>query len=200
MMLEDKQRPTVASELGQAVQKEFLSAGAKGITAGIVAGFGAAALGIWGYIATLPGSIGLVPKDAVVAFATECPTGWTEYKEGWGRFIVGAFSEKRRGEIPGGFAEDARGVDLTPRPFGDPGGEEMHQLTEAEMPSHNHEFQGKPVATGGWGDMSSTLPLAIGDVKKWDTYVPSGTITNTGGNQPHNKMPPFVSLYYCLKE
>jgi hypothetical protein len=58
-----------------------------------------------------------------------CPSGWNEYDTARGRVIVGANSTSN---------QDAGGETITPWSVKATGGEEMHRLTEAEMPSHSH--------------------------------------------------------------
>jgi microcystin-dependent protein len=70
---------------------------------------------------------------------------------------------------------------------GSTGGEEEHQLTVAEMPSHFHDMpEGGPGVSGG--RFSSTN--LVGDV--FDTNY-------TGGDAPHNNMQPSIVAKYCVK-
>jgi len=143
----------------------------------------------------LPGTIGIVPKGAVVAFASEqgCPAGWTDYKEAWGRFIIGAVTQDKIGQIPGDFAEDARGEKLLAKDFGRPGGEEKHLLTVPEMPAHSHNI----VLDRKWGDKSNQ---GVGWGSDDGTHPPAQQSTSIEGeNKPHNILPPYVALYFCKK-
>lgn len=73
---------------------------------------------------------------------------------------------------------------------GEIGGEEEHKLTIAEMPSHKHSMT---VLSNG--SPSNFTPVLRGNAS-------STTIKNTeetGGNQPHNNMPPYYALYAIQK-
>ena len=68
-------------------------------------------------------------------------------------------------------------------------GEEKHTLTVDEMPNHNHTITAR-LGTGN-------AYLATGN------YDPSLAMTKstnyTGGDQPHNNMPPYLTLNYIIK-
>lgn len=79
-------------------------------------------------------------------------------------------------------------------PAGSQGGEAEHTLTSSEIPSHSH------VALYGLnGDVSDFLG---GSSANYGVRPGSDTATNydyntssTGGGQPHNNMPPYLSVY-----
>jgi microcystin-dependent protein len=73
--------------------------------------------------------------------------------------------------------------------IGQAGGEEKHKLTIEEMPSHNHG-QGAKAGSYQYGAVTS-----YGDD---DPVILSATL-NTGGDQPHNNMPPYYALAYIMR-
>ena len=126
----------------------------------------------------------VVPKGAVVAFNSDaCPKGWAAFDQARGRVIVGT----------------GRGKGLTGRILGDIGGEEVHTLTLAELPSHKHTFTGNGIRAGGWGG-TITTDVGVGDHVTHRTYIPSGNISATVGGGPHNNMPPYIALKLCIKK
>lgn len=70
---------------------------------------------------------------------------------------------------------------------GSTGGEKTHTLTVDEMPKHKHSYTLAHEITG------TASGLAYGEVVSgtFDT----GFISSTGGDQPHNNMPPYLGVY-----
>lgn len=70
------------------------------------------------------------------------------------------------------------------RSVGDTGGEETHTLTVPEIPSHSHSYSVPDVPTLVFEP--GEVPVATLDL------FPSST-GNTGGDEPHNNMQPFMT-------
>lgn len=122
-----------------------------------------------------------IPDHAVVAFnRAECPTGWRDYRDASGRFIVGIGRHSQH---------DQYGFELAELELGDTGGSRTHRLTEPEMPTHTHEY----VFSDGYDSPrhTDTSVDEFGDKNRTQDTTP------TGGGARHNNMPPFVALRFC---
>ena len=80
------------------------------------------------------------------------------------------------------------------RPVGELGGETTHTLTVDKMPSHSHnssisaEGGTKYGLASGGGWEGSVL---VG----WGAEERADAVRFTGGSQPHNNMPPYLTVY-----
>jgi len=84
---------------------------------------------------------------------------------------------------------DAGRVDNFNTNVGDDGGSAEHQLTEAEMPSHNHKY----------GDVDTTSETSADAVASAFSIARNHTTSSTGGDQAHNNMPPFLAVSFIIK-
>ncbi len=122
---------------------------------------------------------------AIIAFYSDkgkksCPENWSPYELAKDRFILGAGGKYQT--------------------VGKPGGEETVTLSVAQMPGHGHSLPyhttGDEAPGKGHGSPPSPYfkdrVLIVGPLDKG-----SG---ETGGNQPHNNMPPYIALYFCKKD
>lgn len=80
------------------------------------------------------------------------------------------------------------GSGLTARALADTGGEETHELTEAEMPAHTHT-----VPVGGTDTFVDKLAGAQG------ATIGNVSSSSTGSGDPHNNMPPFLALHKIIR-
>ena len=124
------------------------------------------------------------PKGIVVTSTRRCNdlgTGWQEYTEGQGRFILGV------GQGP---LSAFVGADTT-------GGQENVVLTPAQMPSHTHVLSYVPevsnLSGGSYAVMSDTRHPSQASVRRTEPTSPAGS------GAPHPNMPPYVALYFCKK-
>ncbi len=120
-----------------------------------------------------------IPKGTVAFFdLRSCPSGWEEFVQARGRFLLGANLNRSNG--------------LSARFPGRQGGAESHTLTTAELPAHRHSVhwtdnRGAPIPA------TEHMPGRYGNANR-------GTNTGAvGGGLPHNNMPPFHVLLQCKK-
>jgi microcystin-dependent protein len=144
-----------------------------------------------------------VPPGTIVAFGGSTPpAGWllcdgaakssTTYPDLFGAigYAWGGSGDTfnvpdLRGRAPIG---SGQGSGLTNRTLAQKSGEETHQLTIAEMPSHYHSV----TSVTGWG----TNGWFSGS--NWE----DPHVTNTdpaGGDQPHNNMQPYAVVHFVIK-
>lgn len=151
-----------------------------------------------------------VPVGTIVAFAgVVAPAGWvlcdgSVYKKS--RYpalaavlgATGAGSEFMVPDLRGRFLMGASDA----HPPASSGGEEVHTLTEAEMPAHSHHLVGPGSWEGGAGIWSSNVGAGSG----WTTTssYQSGALGRleaaaAGEGQAHNNLPPFYVVGYIIK-
>lgn len=164
------------------------------------------------------GAAGAVPPGTVTAFAGKtAPNGWLlcdgqSYSIATYRDLYNAI-----GTTYGGYGQSFQVPDLRGRfpvgkdtgtfaTLGGKGGEEKHTLTVAEMPAHQHSGNDR-----AWHDKQKRngQQWFVGlthDRGSWMSNAANDGLTNqdtetgtTGGNQPHNNLPPYISLNFIIK-
>jgi len=95
------------------------------------------------------------------------------------------------------------GSGLTLREVGDVGGEESHQLTAGEIPSHAHTDAGHIHAThthlSGLALAPGELPVALPAIAGLEsTSSGNAAIQNAGNDSAHNNMAPFLVVKWGI--
>jgi microcystin-dependent protein len=79
-------------------------------------------------------------------------------------------------------------------------GETTHTLISSEMPIHTHAASGvstsatTPTATSNTWAASNQNPYATAP----NTTMSPPTLSTSGGSQPHDNMPPYLVLSFCI--
>ncbi|MEP0553695.1 MAG: tail fiber protein, partial [Balneola sp.] len=86
------------------------------------------------------------------------------------------------------------------------GGEESHQLTTNEMPTHGHQLGPGPGATNAFlaawyegNNQSANITSGFQNGPSFGQISYFEQTQGTGNNQPHNNMPPYWALTYIIK-
>jgi microcystin-dependent protein len=89
--------------------------------------------------------------------------------------------------------------------LGQQGGEESVALTTSEMPSHRHQARAQNLETDGSRPQWNMLAQVSNPVNIYRQYDPasagamrSGSLTDTGGGQPHNNVQPLLVLNFTI--
>lgn len=94
------------------------------------------------------------------------------------------------------------GPGLTSRRLGENGGTETVTLTQAQMPNHNHALTGTtaPASTNAPANRSlarSVRGRAYQSATNLVNLAPE-SLPNTGGNQAHNNMQPYLTMNFII--
>lgn len=115
---------------------------------------------------------------------------WDQIK---GRFLLG--TGKCSANTDDSYFGTIKAAGVWDAPAGSTGGEDWHELTVAEMPSHSHEV----IGSNGLG--VTFTQAGADDAQRWgilDDLRASGwpvSAAAVGGSANHNNMPPYLSVY-----
>lgn len=102
--------------------------------------------------------------------------------------------------------DQGQGPGLTDRLMGETGGQENVTLISSEMPSHNHTvsclgsgagLQGSP-QNNVWSGAAGRTPPALYSNAGPNSAMNALDTTPVGSNLPHNNMPPYLVLNFCI--
>jgi microcystin-dependent protein len=97
----------------------------------------------------------------------------------------------------------ARNSDFVELEIGDTGGVAEVTLTTAQMPSHTHTDTGHVHTTGNSATALAVspgeLPVLVPNPIPATTGSASANLTNTGGGEAHNNLPPYLVITYYIQ-
>src|ERR1043166_4827668 len=94
-----------------------------------------------------------------------------------------------------------QGPGLSLHDLGEMGGTETVSLLDSEIPSHNHQIRAQTVDQGDNRIPTPTLNLgntAIYHAGPAPAQMDFSTMAPAGGDQPHNNMQPYLTLYFNI--
>lgn len=128
----------------------------------------------------------VIPRGLILIYNGEiAPAGWAicDGTNGTpnltGRSVLGA---------------DPAGTKGAPRKVNDIGGSTTHTLTINELPSHTHSYE----LTRGTTRVNAANTF-LNHIFITGFEELNATTSKTGGNAPHNNMPPYIALNYIMK-
>lgn len=96
-----------------------------------------------------------------------------------------------------------QGPGLSLHDLGETGGSETVSLLESEIPSHSHQMRvytqdpADQFGPGGFSFARSNNGNAWGTAANLVSFAPEA-MAPAGGDQPHNNMQPYLTLYFCI--
>lgn len=101
-----------------------------------------------------------------------------------------------RGRTPIHVGRSNGGGDHT---LGQKSGEETHTLSAAEMPQHDHVFQGTSnTATSADGNGNVLARTGVPVYSPATNRTSLGGMADVGGGQAHNNMQPYLAINFCI--
>lgn len=97
---------------------------------------------------------------------------------------------------------EGQGPGLSNRILGEQGGSETVTLLSSEMPAHTHTANATSLP-GNTSNPTMALPARKSRTQLYRVGTPNTTMAPdaigiTGGSQPHENMPPFLTMTWCI--
>lgn len=142
----------------------------------------------------------------IVPFDGTCPKGFDYFEEASGRFLMGENESLLKGKsaaqqaalVSQGKAFRNKDGNIVTIKAGEQGGEAFHQLTEDELPRHNHkvpDIKASCVGTDCAGYAMATVGNKGSTVWSNANEIPTGS---AGGGKKHENRPPYYVVNYCI--
>ena len=95
------------------------------------------------------------------------------------------------------------GPGLSSRTLGETGGEASHQLTQLEMPAHNHSLNASTAPASVQSPAGALLAEPSGNTPPYHdanslALMPAGSLGQSGGNGGHNNLQPYLVLNFII--
>lgn len=101
--------------------------------------------------------------------------------------------------------QPGQGPGLSLHDLGESGGSETVSLLESEIPAHSHSMNGQGSNANLNDPSGAVLARASGGGNLYKqsaganlTPLSDQSIAPAGGDQPHNNMQPYLTLYFCI--
>ncbi|HEX7678190.1 MAG TPA: tail fiber protein [Thermoanaerobaculia bacterium] len=96
-----------------------------------------------------------------------------------------------------------QGPGLSLHDLGETGGSETVSLLESEIPSHSHQLRADVLDIADTNVVSPTASFALSSggtlyQAAQNATMSDNTIAPAGGDQPHNNMQPYLTLYFNI--
>jgi microcystin-dependent protein len=99
-----------------------------------------------------------------------------------------------------------QGPGLSLHDLGETGGSDTITLLESEIPSHSHTFRAsnqqgdvqQPTPTTSFARANGALPMVPGANGLPLVTMSDSALTPAGGDQPHNNMQPYLTMYFNI--
>jgi microcystin-dependent protein len=103
-----------------------------------------------------------------------------------------------RGRLP---LHQGAGASLSARILAENGGVEQVTLTQAQVPAHSHPFIASSAVANSTSPQAALPAKPVASIYNSGTSpagMAAGSITPTGGNQPHSNLQPYLCVNYII--